>query len=40
MALTQQEMQDWQNLTGNPSQGSSWTDYIPNIFGGQQQMFP
>lgn len=33
-------MQDWQNLTGNPSQGSSWTDYIPNIFGGQQQMIP
>lgn len=33
MALTQQEMQDWQNLTGNPSQGSSWTDYMPNVFG-------
>lgn len=33
MALTQQEMQDWQNLTGNPYQGSSWTDYMPNVFG-------
>lgn len=38
MALTPQELQDWQQLTGNTSQGS-WTDYVPNIYGSAPSYF-
>lgn len=40
MALTPQELQDWQQLTGNTSQeGSSWSDYVPNIYGSAPNYF-
>ena len=34
MALSPEEQAAWSQMTGKPYQGSSWMDYIPNVYGG------